>query len=152
MKVVATKLLSLDCDLPAFTSGVRLQLNYGLFKIFGAEGQISLSTTSHGQVIWTQTWGGVTGVNNGVVLSGTLQGGASKTDFPAGISPISTLGGEIIATDGAGFSAGASEATDASGITVNALGRAGCAAGEGLVSGMSYQHGLTVASPSLCSH
>ena len=146
-----SQLLSGICHIPAGTAGIQLQLNYGFLKVFGGEGQISLSVTTHGQLIWTETAGGVFGLNNGLILSGSLQGGFAKTDAPAWFSRVNNLGGEVIATAGEGFNVGVSEATDASGLTVNALGRYGFAAGAGLVSGVDYQHGIAFASPSLCS-
>ncbi len=145
------KLINGICAAPAGTFGVQLQLDIGFLKIFSGEGQVSLSVTTHGQIIWTETSGGVLGLNRGLVLSGGLQGGLTKTDAPSGFSTTGTLGGEVIVTAGAGFNVGASEATDASGLTVNALGRAGFATGGGLVAGLSYQRGLVIASPSLCS-
>ena len=128
-----------------------MQLNYGFFNLFGAEGQTSLSIPSHGQIIFTESAGGVIGVNQGLIFSGGFQGGVAMTDAPAGFSEFSTLGGEVIATAFGGFSVGVSAATDESGFAVNALGRGGFASGVGLVSGVSYQTGIALASPSLCS-
>jgi len=108
------------CRAPGLTIGGQLQYNAGFFRVFGFEEQVNLAFTSHGQVIWTQTAGGV-------------------------------VGGEVIVTSGEGFSAGAAEATDASGLTVNGVGRLGFATGVGVVSGVSYQTGLSLASPSPCS-
>ncbi len=145
------RIINAICSNPAASLGGQLQLNSGFWGAFGFEGQISLSFTSHGQVVWTQTAGGVFGVNNGLVLSGGVQFGGSLQDPQAGFSRISTLGGEVVIAGGEGFSAGASEATDASGLTINAGGKYGFAAGAGIVSGVDYQTGLAVASPSLCS-
>lgn len=139
------------CSAPALTLGVQVQLNYGFFSVFGGEGQTSLSITSHGQIIFAESGGGVIGLNQGLILSGGLQGGIAKMDSPAGFSEFSTLGGEFIATAVEGFSVGVSAATDESGFTFNALGRGGFAAGVGHVSGVSYQTGIALASPSLCS-
>jgi hypothetical protein len=145
------KVIDAICSAPAITFGAQIQLNYGFLNIFGGEGQASLSVTSHGQVIWTQTGGGVLGWNSGLILSGALQSGFSRIDPTPGFSSISTLGGEAIATAGEGFAVGASAATDGSGLAVNALGRGGFATGLGFVAGVDYQHGLAVASPTLCS-
>ncbi len=139
------------CNNPAASIAGQLQLNSGFWSAFGFEGQVSLSFTSHGQVVWTQTAGGVFGVNNGLVLSGGVQFGGSLQNPQAGFSRVSTLGARLWSAGGDGFSAGASETTDASGLTINAGGKFGFAAGAGLVSGVDYQTGLAVASPSLCS-
>src|SRR5271170_1582530 len=138
------------CSAPAVSVGLKLQLNYGFLSLFGAEGQVSLSVTSHGQFVWTQTGGGVVGVNQGLILSGGAQGGYSSQDAPSGFSRLSTLGGEVIATAGEGFGASASASTDGSGVNVDALGSGSFATGVGLVAGADYQTGLAVATPSLC--
>lgn len=145
-----TKFRNFICSAPAVSAGVKIQLNYGFLSLFGAEGQVSLSVTSHGQVVWTQTGGGVAGVNQGLILSGGLQGGYSSQDAPSGFSTVSTLGGEVIATAGEGFGASASASTDGSGLNVDALGSGSFATGVGVVSGANYQTGLAVATPSLC--
>ena len=145
------RLINAVCGNPAVSIGGQLQLNSGFWGVLGFEGQVSLSFTSHGQVVWTQTAGGVVGVNDGLVLSGGVQFGGSLQDPQAGFSRISTLGGEVVVAGGEGFSAGASESTDASGLTINAGEKFGFAAGAGLVSGVDYQTGLAVASLSLCS-
>ncbi len=145
-----TKFRNFICSAPAVSVGLKLQLNYGFLSLFGAEGQVSLSVTSHGQFVWTQTGGGVVGVNQGLILSGGAQGGYSSQDAPSGFSTVSTLGGEVIATAGEGFGASASASTDGSGLSVDALGSGSFGTGVGLVSGANYQTGLAVATPSLC--
>jgi hypothetical protein len=145
-----TKFRNFICSAPAVSVGLKLQLNYGFLSLFGAEGQVSLSVTSHGQLVWTQTGGGVVGVNQGLILSGGAQGGYSSQDAPSGFSTVSTLGGEVIATAGEGFGASASASTDGSGLSVDALGSGSFATGVGLVSGANYQTGLAIATPSLC--
>ena len=119
--------------------------------LFGAEGQVRLSITTHGQVIWTETGDGVVGINQGLVLSGGFQAGVTKIDPPALFAPTSSIGGELIVAVEGGANVGVSEATDGSGGSMNLLGRAGFATGGGLVAGANHQSGFTFASPSLCS-
>ncbi len=138
------------CSLPPITTGGQLQLNYGFLRFLGFEGQVSLFGTSHGQIVWSQSGGGVIGINQGLVVSGGFQFGMMREDLPGGYSEYSTIGGEFIEAEVGGLSIGVSSPTDGSGYVFNAL-DLGFAAGGGLVAGVNYQKGLALTYPSPCT-
>jgi hypothetical protein len=142
-------IVSTWCSLPPMTTGVQLQLNRGFLGFLGFEGQVALTGTSHGQIIWTQSVGGVVGVNHGLVLSGSLQIGMINKDPPGGFTPYSTIGGELIVAEVGGASIGVTAPTDGSGYAFSAI-DAGFAVGGGVVAGANYQKGLAVTYPSPC--
>jgi len=138
------------CENPAVSAGLQFQLNAGFWKIFGFEGQVSLVATTHGQLVWTQSGGGVVGINQGLVVSGGIQAGAT-TDAPTGFSRTSSVGVEYIAGAGLeGFGYGTQVSTDGSGVSTGTSGKGSFAIGGGVVAGVSRQEGLRLATGTLC--
>ena len=138
------------CENPAVAAGLQFQLNAGIWKILGFEGQVSLVATTHGQIVWTQSGGGVVGINQGLVVSGGVQLGAT-TDAPTGFSRTSSVGVEYIVGAGPeGFGYGTQASTDSSGASTGTSGKGSFAIGGGLVAGVSRQEGLRLATGTLC--
>ncbi|HEU5136921.1 MAG TPA: RHS repeat-associated core domain-containing protein, partial [Steroidobacteraceae bacterium] len=139
------------CENPAITWGGQLQLNAGFFNLFGFEGQVSFSATSHGQLVWAQSAGAVVGFNQGVVGSLSWQGGVSTTDAPAWLSTFHTIGGEVIVADGIGLSGGGAMSTDFSSLSGSKFAKGGIAFGKGVVAGANNQNGIQLATGTLCN-